>query len=265
MLAHPKIGPTGSATCRGAGPWTVSRTTTTSSAKASGSRYGPSRAASGAPNTPPRGPPCVPGARAATSSLSSAGSWTPDDVRAAGPGLARREQRVEVGVEADGHVRDGAVKSPLREPLRHELRRAAARRGSPSRPIAFQSRATASAAAKATGFDAWSGLSELDARTALRAGQVPAVVLLRPAGRLERLLRRPARSYGDGRIGGRLEQRRGRRDRAPARAARRRRRRSSTIAARSIASSSAVRTAGSRNSGGSGAGSGATAVSVEPG
>ena len=39
MLAHPKIDPTGSATGRTTGPLTVSRTTTTRPAKASGSRY----------------------------------------------------------------------------------------------------------------------------------------------------------------------------------------------------------------------------------
>ena len=188
MLAHPKIDPTGPMTCRTTGPSSVSRSHDDLVGEGQREQVAAvrqlllERAVGGlalARRCPARGP-CA-------SSVVERRVLEPGDVRAAGQRLARGEQRIEVRVEADVDVDDRDLEVAGREPVGRRTRPAAARRASTARPSAVQSAATASAAAYSPGLAPIVGLSSSIASGFLASRRVPAVVLLGPAGGLERL------------------------------------------------------------------------------
>ena len=248
MLAHPKIGqpdprPGGRPVRRA-----VSRTTTDSSANASGKQVAARRElllerrirdTARVVGAPGRAPP-----RAAIELR----ILETDDVRPARDGLARGQQRVEVGVEADRQVGDRDAEVALVEPRRSRIRPAEARYASTSRPIRAQSRATASAARERRRVRCLVRADDLDRQRVLGVRRPPAIGGHRPAGGLE-ARRRDRRVEAERGIGLRIEQRRRRRVSDRTRRWRAEPKTSSIDRDRSIASRRAVRTRGSENSG----------------
>ena len=198
MLARPRIGQPDRRPGARRVRWTVSRSTTVSSWNASGSRYRPF-----AELRLERRIRVVPlGRRAGRAGrleeLVERRSWTPADVRAAGPRLARREQRVEVGVEPDRDVGDRGRELPGRQAVGDELGRPAARRGWRRGRAPASRRRRPRPRRTRRGSRPRSGLRTSIGQRLLGARRVPAVVLLGPAGLLEGLgrVRRWSRSTG---------------------------------------------------------------------
>ena len=248
-----------------AGPWTVSRTTTASSAKANGSRYRPLASCSWSACTRPRGRRPCPGARAADEQPVERRILDAHDVRAAGQRLARRQQRVEVGIQADASRRRRRPERRRSRAARHELAGGSADVVDRRARRRVQSATTASAAASGRVRRSCVGLSSSIVSGFFGAAQVPAVVLACPAGALSafcggrRGCRRPTGSAaasnsgeagGMGPVGRRCQ---------PANASVDELRRGRSPRARP------VRTAGSRELGWLGRRFSRTAVSVEPG
>ena len=140
--------------------------------------------------TRPSGRSTVPGcAGPLSSSSSSADPGRPMTFEPAGQRLARREQRVEVRVEADRACRRRPPGTRRSRAARHELAgcdRLDARRQADRRPVGGR---PPRPPRRAPGSSSSVGLSTSMRQRLLGAREVPAVVVLRPAGGRERLRR----------------------------------------------------------------------------